>query len=124
MPASITAIRAAHASIRWAHPSNQPSNDSTYRVWADGMRDQLNQPTFKKIWTQVEEEVKEHPHIPVRAPEATAERAHPGHWRSVDDVSPGAENSRLGGTKRGLKAALSCRRPGARERVVQRLTAP
>jgi hypothetical protein len=39
-------------------------SDSTYRVWADGMRDQLKQPMFEKIWAQVEEEAKEHRTFP------------------------------------------------------------
>lgn len=39
-------------------------SDSTYEVWADGMRDQLSQPMFKKIWTQVDEEAKEHRTFP------------------------------------------------------------
>jgi hypothetical protein len=39
-------------------------SDSTYRVWADGMRDQLSQPMFKKIWAQVKEEAKEHQTFP------------------------------------------------------------
>jgi hypothetical protein len=39
-------------------------SDSTYRVWADGIRDQLNQPIFKQIWAQVEEEAKEHQTFP------------------------------------------------------------
>jgi hypothetical protein len=39
-------------------------SDSTYGVWADGMRDQLSQPMFEKIWAQVEEEAKEHRTFP------------------------------------------------------------
>jgi hypothetical protein len=39
-------------------------SDNTYRVWVSGMRDQLNQPMFKKIWTQVEEEAEEHQIFP------------------------------------------------------------
>jgi len=39
-------------------------SDSTYAVWADGMRDQLKQPMFKKVWAQVEEETKEHRTFP------------------------------------------------------------
>jgi hypothetical protein len=39
-------------------------SDGTYQVWADGMRDQLNQPVFRKIWTQVEEEAREHQTFP------------------------------------------------------------
>jgi hypothetical protein len=33
-------------------------SDSTYAVWADDMRDQLEQPMFKNIWAQVKEEPK------------------------------------------------------------------
>ena len=39
-------------------------SDSTYRVWADGMRDQLGQPMFKEIWAQVKEEAKDHQTFP------------------------------------------------------------
>lgn len=39
-------------------------SDSTYAVWADGMRDQLEQPMFKNIWAQVKEETKEHHAFP------------------------------------------------------------
>src|SRR6267142_6421709 len=34
-------------------------SDSTYKVWAEAIRDQLSQPMFKKVWIQVEEEAKE-----------------------------------------------------------------
>jgi hypothetical protein len=39
-------------------------SDSTYAVWADGMRNQLEQPMFKNIWAQVKEETKEHHAFP------------------------------------------------------------
>jgi hypothetical protein len=34
-------------------------SDSTYKVWAAGMRDQLSQPMFKEVWAQVMGEAKE-----------------------------------------------------------------
>jgi hypothetical protein len=39
-------------------------SDTTYRVWADGMRDQLKQPMFEKIWVEVIKEVKDHRTFP------------------------------------------------------------
>jgi hypothetical protein len=33
-------------------------SNSTYRVWAEGMIDQLDQPMFKDVWTQVEQETE------------------------------------------------------------------
>lgn len=39
-------------------------SDSTYTVWADGMREQVGQPMFKKIWTEVTKEAKEHRTFP------------------------------------------------------------
>jgi hypothetical protein len=38
--------------------------DSAYRVWADGMREQLKQPMFEMIWAQVEKEAAEHRTFP------------------------------------------------------------
>jgi len=39
-------------------------SDSTYTVWADGMREQLRRPMFKEIWAEVVEEVKAHRTFP------------------------------------------------------------
>jgi hypothetical protein len=39
-------------------------SDDTYKVWADGMRDQLLQPIFANTWKQVHEEAKAHRTFP------------------------------------------------------------
>ena len=38
--------------------------DSTYVLWADGIRSQLGQPMFAKIWKQIETEVRKHDPLP------------------------------------------------------------
>lgn len=39
-------------------------SDSTYTVWADGMREQLGRQMFKEIWAEVIDEAKEHRTFP------------------------------------------------------------
>jgi len=41
--------------------------DSTYKLWADGIRNQLKQPMFEKIWEQVAEESRTASHIPIHS---------------------------------------------------------
>jgi hypothetical protein len=38
--------------------------DSTYRLWADGIQSQFEQPIFKEIWKNVVEEAEEHRTFP------------------------------------------------------------
>jgi hypothetical protein len=38
--------------------------DSTYKLWADGIQNQLKQPMFEKVWKQVAEEVAQHHTFP------------------------------------------------------------
>lgn len=38
--------------------------DSTYELWADGIRNQFKQPMFEKIWKQVAHEVAQHHTFP------------------------------------------------------------
>jgi hypothetical protein len=33
--------------------------DSTYELWADGMRSQLEQPIFKNVWQHVQKEASQ-----------------------------------------------------------------
>ena len=38
--------------------------DNTYKLWADGIQSQFQQPMFEKIWKQVGEEVEQHRTFP------------------------------------------------------------
>jgi hypothetical protein len=66
-------------------------SDGTYKVWAEAIHDQLSQPMFKEVWTQIEEEAKEHRTFPYeymrrfldgRDPEAAdpLSMSLPGRW--------------------------------------------